>query len=86
MKITKSRLLQIIREEVEFHEQNNFELDEEELSQLTDKEEKQAIEDEIASDEEMGNLDEFNVELEDMILTKKKPHKVIEPLKKQNDI
>ena len=47
MKITKSRLLQIIREEVEFHEQNNFELDEEELSQLSDKEEKQAIEDEI---------------------------------------
>ena len=31
MKITKSRLLQIIREEVELHEKNTFELDENEL-------------------------------------------------------
>lgn len=36
MKITKSRLLQIIREEVELHEKNTFELDEAELEEIED--------------------------------------------------
>ena len=35
MKITKSRLLQIIREEVELHEKNIFELDQEELEDIS---------------------------------------------------
>lgn len=37
MKITKSRLLQIIREEVELHEKNTFELDEELIDTSADK-------------------------------------------------
>ena len=36
MKINKSRLLQIIREEVELHEKNTFELDEVELKEIED--------------------------------------------------
>ena len=36
MKINKSRLLQIIREEVELHEKNTIELDEVELKELED--------------------------------------------------
>ena len=36
MKINKSRLLQIIREEVELHEKNTLELDEVELKELED--------------------------------------------------
>ena len=55
MKISKTRLLQIIREEVELREKNTYELDEEELS---DKQEKQAIDDEIRADKEAGNLEE----------------------------
>jgi hypothetical protein len=90
MKISKARLLQIIREEIELREKNTFELDEESLSELSDKEEKQAIEDEIDADEEAGNLrdielEEFHDVEEDILFTKQKPHKIIQP-KKQNDI
>jgi hypothetical protein len=71
MKITKSRLLQIIREEVELHEKNTFVFKEAELEaasaedadkdgdgQLSKKEKKKAIDDEIAEDERVGNLEE----------------------------
>ena len=89
MKISKSRLLQIIREEIELREKNTFELDEESLSELSNKEEKEAIENEIAADEEAGNLHDIELEEadveEDILFTKQKPHKVVEP-KKQNDI
>jgi len=87
MIITKSRLIQIIREEVELHEKNTFDISEEDLS---DKEEKKAIEDEVAADEEAGNLYDVDLEEtydveEDRLFTKQKPHKIIKP-KKQNDI
>jgi hypothetical protein len=60
MKITKARLLQIIREEVELHEkyvdENVLELDEDALEELSKEEGKQAIDKEVAADEEAGNL------------------------------
>jgi hypothetical protein len=62
MKITKSRLLQIIREEVEFHQknlqENFFELDEETLEELSKEEGEEAIDQEIQTDREAGNLEE----------------------------
>lgn len=62
MKITKSRLLQIIREEVELHEkymeENIVELDEESLEELSKQDGKKAIEDEVKSDEASGNIEE----------------------------
>lgn len=65
MRITQSRLLQIIREEVELHERNTFILDENFFQEedMTNKEKTDAIEDEIEADEEAGNLDE--IELDD---------------------
>lgn len=66
MKITKSRLLQIIREEVELHEKNTFELDEGFLEELSDEEEKKAIDDEVAADEEAGNLQDIELEESDV--------------------
>lgn len=93
MKITQSRLLQIIREEVERHEKNTFILDENffQEEELTKKEKTDAIETEIAADEEAGNLDEIGLELEseveeDRLFTKEKPHKIIQPKNKKNDI
>ena len=82
MKISKSRLLQIIREEVELREktieENTFELDEEDLS---DEEEKQAIDDEIDIDKALGNLEEVELEeestQEDKLFTVKQPRKEI---------
>jgi hypothetical protein len=92
MKITQSRLLQIIREEVERHEKNTFTLDENffQEEELTKKEKTDAIESEIAADEEAGNLDEIGLELdreveEDRLFTKQRPRKIIQP-KNKNDI
>lgn len=75
MKISKTRLLQIIREEVELREKNTFELDEEDLS---DKEEKKAIDDEIRADKQAGNLEEEDTTAEDQIIDPK-DKKVIVP-------
>jgi hypothetical protein len=54
MKITKARLLQIIREEVELHEkyveENVLELDEEAIEELSKEQGKKAIEAEVALD------------------------------------
>lgn len=62
MKITKARLLQIIREEVELHEkyveESVLELDEEALEELSKEEGEKAIKDEISADEKSGNLEE----------------------------
>lgn len=63
MKITKSRLLQIIREEVELHEKNLEEnfivIDEAALEELTKEDGKKAIEDEIESDKmKQGDVEE----------------------------
>jgi hypothetical protein len=62
MKITKARLLQIIREEVELHEkyveENVIELDEEAIEELSKQAGKKAIEDEIDTDKETGSLKE----------------------------
>lgn len=94
MKITKSRLLQIIREEVELHEKNIIELDENELAEEADENNDGQISKEEANkifnaeerkDKRTGRL---HVKLnkkkpteEDMLFTKEKPHKVIEPRK-----
>jgi len=91
MKINKSRLLQIIREEVELHEKNTLELDESELGafadadsdedgELSKKESDQAIKVAIAADEKAGNLEEEGPQ-EDQLFTTKKPHKLIAPNK-----
>jgi hypothetical protein len=60
MKITKARLLQIIREEVELREkyveENVLELDEETLEELSKEEGKEAINKEVAADKQAGNL------------------------------
>lgn len=60
MKISKTRLLQIIREEVELHEkyveENVIELDEEAIEELSKAAGEQAIKDEIKTDEKTGNL------------------------------
>lgn len=74
MKISKTRLLQIIREEVELREKNTYELDEEELS---DKQEKQAIDDEIRADKEAGNLEEEDTTAEDQIINPKDKEVVV---------
>lgn len=62
MKITKARLLQIIREEVELHEkyveESVIELDEETLEELSKEAGIKAIEGEIDTDEEAGNLEQ----------------------------
>ena len=85
MKIKKSRLLQIIREEVELHEKNTIEIDESALEELSKEEGDDIIDQEIKNDEEIGNLDEIDLEEydveEDQLLTKKKPHEVIPPKK-----
>jgi len=62
MKITKARLIQIIREEVEQHkkalEEETFDISEEELEELSKAEGEKVIDDEIRSDKEVGNLGE----------------------------
>jgi hypothetical protein len=62
MKITKARLLQIIREEVELHEkyveENVLELDEKALEELSKEAGKKAIKDEIDADEESGTMED----------------------------
>jgi hypothetical protein len=93
MKITKSRLLQIIREEVELHEktleENSIQLDEQELQvfvdadknedgELSKKESNKAISDEIKADEDVG-LEEYNTQEEDRLFTKELPHEEIPP-------
>jgi len=93
MKINKSRLLQIIREEVELHEKNTIELDEVELGTFADadsnkdgklskKERNNAINIAIAADKEAGNLEEEEGPQEDQLFATNKPHKLIEPDKK----
>jgi hypothetical protein len=61
MKITKARLLQIIREEVELHEkyveENVLELDEEALEELTDAQEKKELEKAIEDDKKAKKED-----------------------------
>jgi hypothetical protein len=78
MKIKKSRLLQIIREEVELHEKNTLIFEEEDLTdfssqeqadtdgngKISKKEAKKVFSDEIAADRAAGNLDEFSLDLE----------------------
>jgi hypothetical protein len=75
MKITKARLLQIIREEVELHEkyveENVLELDEEAIQELSKEAGEKAIEDEIDADEKAKQ--------EDMII--KHSNGVIKPKK-----
>ena len=107
MKITKSRLLQIIREEVELHEkymeENFVELDEESLQDISSEEEadtngdgniskkeaSKVFKKEQEADEEVGNLDEINVELEEIELPKEdklfnpKTKKPIKPKKQK---
>lgn len=92
MKITKSRLLEIIREEVELHEKNTFIFEETELQdssaeedadkdgdgELSDKERKKAIDDEIRADRDAGNIKEADVEEDQLI---KKGDGVIKPKK-----
>ena len=60
MKITKARLLQIIREEVELHEkyveENVLELDEEAIEELSKEQGKKAIEAEVARDKKDGMM------------------------------
>ena len=85
MKITKSRLFQIIREEVELHEKNNFELDESFLDELTDKQEKKAIDDEIKADKAVGNIKEENPTREDQVIDPQSK-KVVEPHKKSGKL
>jgi hypothetical protein len=45
MRISKARLLEIIREEVELHENNTLELDEAALEELTDKQGNKILDD-----------------------------------------
>ena len=89
MKITKARLLQIIREEVELHEkyveENVLELDEETLEELSKEEARAAIEDEIKADKKVGNLEEVGQATEDRII--KPGNGVLKPkTKPKNDI
>lgn len=83
MKITKSRLLQIIREEVELHEKNTFDISEEDLNAPStekpvptdengDVKEPQKVLDAAAANE----LEEADVEEDQLI---KKGNGVIEP-------
>ena len=84
MKISKQRLLQIIREEIELHEKNIIEIDEASLKELTDDEEKQAINREVTADKKAGKIKESDVE-EDQLIKRGTKNKVV-PVKKQNDI
>ena len=74
MKITKARLLQIIREEVELREkyveENVLELDEDALEELSKEEGEKAIDKEVAADEKAGKLPSTR---EDKLLDPKKP-------------
>lgn len=74
MKITKARLLQIIREEVELREkyveENVLELDEETLEELSKEEGEKAIDKEVAADKKVGTLPST---IEDKLLDPKKP-------------
>ena len=95
MKITKSRLLQIIREEVELHEktleENSIQLDEQELQvfvdadenedgELSKKESNKAISDEIEADADKDvGIKEYNTQEEDRLFTKELPHEEIPP-------
>jgi len=98
MKISKTRLLEIIREEVELHEKNTFELDESELEELTDKEGnkilRRAIKNTEGGSPEEQELEESGVE-EDALYshekvedpeTGKMVHPEIEPPKKRGKI
>lgn len=73
MRITKSRLLEIIREEVELHEnklqENTFIFEETDLTadkngdgEISDREGGEAINKEIKADEAAGNIKEADVE------------------------
>jgi hypothetical protein len=82
MKIKKSRLLQIIREEVELHEKNTFELDEELMVKLADENKdgkisKSEFNDAVEQDQEEQGLAEIELSSEDQII--KKGDGVIEP-------
>ena len=71
MKITKSRLLQIIREEVEYHEKNTFELDENIMVELADenndgKISKSEFEKEVEQDQKQKGLAEIDLEEADV--------------------
>jgi hypothetical protein len=86
MKITKSRLLQIIREEVELHEKNTLELDESFLGEEeSDKVTKSEFHDAIEDDQKQAGLKSEKLEdtttSEDQII--KKGNGVIKP--KQNN-
>lgn len=88
MKITKSRLMQIIREEVELHEKNTFDISEEELGEMTDQEEKDALNSEIESDEMGMDQEVFDFDTEDYTTQEDQIHdpatkKVIKPKKSQ---
>ena len=80
MKITKKRLLQIIREELELHEkyveENMLELDEDTLEELTKEQGEAALEAEIARDEEAGMVKNH----EDQIVDPKTEKPVKEPV------
>lgn len=97
MRITKSRLLQIIREEVELHEkkleENTFELDESDAmdlaadknndGEISNSEAKKIFNHEKENDEEVGNLEEVDLEEcgmeEDALYSEEPPHKMIMP-------
>lgn len=88
MKITKSRLLQIIREEVELHEKNTFTLEESELEDAstekpvpTDKNGDVKNPEGILNKAAKGELEEADVE-EDQII--KKGNGVIKPRRNQD--
>lgn len=98
MKISRTRLLEIIREEVELHEKNTFELDESELEELTKKQGTAILNREIDRTEgghpEEQELEESEVE-EDALYshekvkdkeTGKMVHPKIEPPKEQTNI
>lgn len=80
MKISKTRLLQIIREEVELHEKNTFELEEAELQEILTNEEqnkktnRQIIDQAIAADASVMSSQENtnSEELEELELNKPK--------------
>jgi hypothetical protein len=88
MKITKSRLLQIIREEVELHEKNTFDISEEDLNAPstekpvpTDKNGNVKNPEDILKQAAGGKLEELDVE-EDRLFGPKDPkgkRPIIEP-------
>ena len=84
MKITKSRLLQIIREEVELHEKNTFQLDENFLDEeeVSEKEFKDAIKDDLrTSNEEVP----ANLEEDELTQSKKEEEKLFYKNRKVKD-